>query len=164
MSKYLWVGVAALLCTAQAWAGEVKVSDAWARATAPGQSGAAIQFLITSEEDAYLLDISSPVAGAVEIHKMKQEGGVMKMRAVKSLPLPAGKQVDLGANGNHVMLLKLKQPLKEGDSVPLTLTIQYTDKRKESIKAKAEVRPLTASSDKHEHQEHEQHQEHHGHH
>lgn len=154
MSKYLWIGIAALLCTAQAWAGEVKVSEAWARATAPGQSGAAIQFLITSQEDAYLLDISSPVAGTVEIHKMKHEGGVMKMRAVKSLPLPAGKQVDLGASGNHVMLLNLKQPLKEGDSVPLTLTLQFTDKHKESIKVNAEVRPLTTSSDKHDQHDH----------
>lgn len=151
MSKYFWVGIAALLCTAPAWAGEVKVSEAWARATAPGQTGAVVQFSITSEEDAYLLAISSPVAGAVEMHSMTHENDVMKMRPIKSLPLPAGKQVDLGASGNHVMLLNLKQPLKEGDSIPLTLTVQFTDKHKENIKVKAEVRPLTTSSDKHEH-------------
>jgi len=154
MSRYLWVGIAALLFTAHAWAGEVKVNDAWARATAPGQTGAVVQFSITSQEDAYLLAISSPVAGAVEMHSMTHENDVMKMRPIKSLPLPAGRQVDLGASGNHVMLLNLKQPLKEGDSIPLTLTLQFTDKHKESIKVNAEVRSLTTSSDKHDQHNH----------
>lgn len=150
MSKYLWVGIAALLCAGQAWAGEVKVSDAWARATAPGQSSAMVQFSISSREDAYLLAVSSPAAGAAELHSMTHDNGVMKMRPVKSLPLPAGKQVDLGASGIHVMLLDLKHPLKEGESVPLTLTVQFTNNHKESIKVQAEVRPLTASSDMHD--------------
>lgn len=161
MSKYLWVGVAALLCAAQAWAGEVKVTNAWARATAPGQSGAVVQFSITSQEDAFLLEVSSPVAGSTGMHSMTHEGGVMKMRPLKSLALPAGKQVDLGSTGNHVMLMDLKNPLKEGDSVPLTLTVQFMDKHKESIKVKAEVRPLTATSEKHEHHEEHEHHDHH---
>ena len=144
------VAIAALLCAVQAWAGEVKVSDAWARATAPGQTSAVVQFSIISQEDAWLLAISSPVAGAVEMHSMTHENDVMKMRPIHLLPLPAGKQVELGS-GKHVMLLNLKQPLKEGDSIPLTLTVQFTDKHKESIKIKAMVRSLTESHGKHEH-------------
>ena len=154
MRKYLLVGIAALMCAAQAWAAEVKVTGAWARATAPGQSGAVLQFSITSAEDAYLVGIASPVAGAVEMHSMALENGVMKMRPITSLPLPAGKQVDLASSGNHVMLLKLKQPLKEGDTVPVTLTVKFTDAHKEKINVKAEVRALTGSSESHEHHDH----------
>jgi len=124
----------------------VTVSGAWARATAPGQDSGSIQFFITSKKAAKLLAISSPAAGAIEIHSMVHEGGKMKMRAVESISLPAGKEVDLGKSGNHVMLLNLKQPLKAGDSVPFTLTVQFADKRKVAVDAKAEVRPQGAAS------------------
>ncbi len=145
MGRYYWIGVAALLYGVQAWAGDVEVSGAWTRATAPGQSGAVIRFSITSRKDAQLLEISSPVAGVVEMHNMTHDNGVMKMRPIGSLPLPAGRAVDLAGEGNHAMLLNLKQPLKAGDSVPFSLTVQFADKRKVTVKAKAEVRSLTAT-------------------
>lgn len=109
-----------------------------------------MQFAITSQKEARLVEISSPAAGAVEIHSMTHENGMMKMRAIEALPLPAGKAVDLGASGNHVMLLNLKQPLKAGDSVPFVLTVQFADKRKATVKAVAEVRPINASHDMHD--------------
>jgi hypothetical protein len=74
----------------------------------------------------------------------------MKMRAVEFINLPAGKAVDLGKSGNHLMLLNLKQPLKAGDSVPLTLTVEFADKHKVTVDAKAEIRPLTGSHDMHD--------------
>lgn len=74
---------------------------------------------------------------------------MMKMRRVDFIALPAGKMIDLEAEGKHVMLNGLKQPLKEGDSVPFTLTIEYADKSRSTVKAKAEVRPLTASHEMH---------------
>jgi periplasmic copper chaperone A len=147
----LMATIAALLCATQTWAGDVTVSGAWARATAPGQSDAAVQFSITSQQDVWLLGISSPVAESVELHIMKQENGMMKMRRIPSLPLPARSRVDLGAAGTHVMLIKLKHPLKEGDSIPFTVNVQYTDSHRESIDAQAEVRPLTTGSERHEH-------------
>ncbi len=145
------IAIAALLCAAQAWAGDVTVSGAWTRATAPGQEGATMQFSITSQKEAQLVAISSPVAGTVEMHSMTHDNGVMKMHAIESLPLPAGKAVDLGASGNHVMLLNLKKPLKAGEKVPFTVTVQFADKRKATVKAKAEVKPLTTGHDEHEH-------------
>ena len=154
MGKYFWMGVAALLCTAQAWAGDVAVSGAWTRATVPGQSGAVIRFSITSQKEAQLVAISSTAAGTVEMHSMTHDNGVMKMRPIKSLPLPAGKAVDLGSEGNHVMLLNLKQPLKAGDSVPFSLTVQFADKRKVTVKSVAEVKSLDGSRDDHEHHQH----------
>jgi len=125
----------------------ISVSNAWGRATAPGQDSGSVQFSITSRKEAKLLAIFSPTAGAVEIHSMTHENGKMKMRAVEFVALPPGKAVDLGKSGSHVMLLNLKQPLKAGDSVPLTLTIEFADKHKVSVDAKAEIRAQGTSHD-----------------
>jgi hypothetical protein len=144
------VAITALLCSA-AWAGDVAVSGAWTRATAPGQEGAALQFSIVSQKEAQLVAISSPLAGAAEIHSMTHDNGVMKMHAIDSLPLPAGKVVDMGAGGYHVMLLNLKAPLKAGEKMPFAVTVQFADKHKATVKAKAEVKPLTDGQDEHEH-------------
>lgn len=128
----------------------VTVSDAWGRATAPGQDSGSIQLSVTSNKAAKLVAITSPLAGAVEIHSMTHENGKMKMRAVESIVLPAGKVVDLGKSGNHVMLLNLKQPLKAGNSVPLSLTVEFADKHKATVDAKAEIKPQGASHDMHD--------------
>ena len=143
--------IAALLCAAQAWAGDVTVSDAWTRATAPGQQGAALQFSIVSKKEAQLVAISSPVADAAEMHSMTHENGVMKMHAVESLTLPADKVVDLKAGGYHVMLLNLKKPLKAGEKMPFTVTVQFAGKRKEMVKASAEVKAPMENHSQHEH-------------
>ena len=145
------VAIAMLLCAAQAWADEVAVSGAWARATAPGQEAATLQFSITSKKEARLVAISSPVADTAEMHSMTHDNGVMKMRAIEFLSLPAGKEVDLGASGNHVMLLNLKHPLKAGENVPFTVTVQFADKHRATVKAKAEVKPLDTGHDEHSH-------------
>ncbi len=68
---------------------------------------------------------------------MKMEGGVMKMSAVDRLPLPAGKAVELKPGGYHVMLMDLAQPLKEGDTVPLTLTVEDKAGKKQTVEVKA---------------------------
>ncbi|MEO6421295.1 MAG: copper chaperone PCu(A)C [Candidatus Nitrotoga sp.] len=148
--RYL-IAIAMLFCAAQVWAENVVVSDASARATAPGQESAAIRFSITSKKEARLVAIVSPTADAVEIHSMSHDNGVMKMRAIEFLPLPAGKKVKLGTSGNHVMLLNLKNPLNAGDKVPLTITVEFADKRKEKINVNVEVKPLTASRNRHTH-------------
>ena len=93
---------------------------------------------------------SSPVAGTVEIHEMKMEGDVMRMRAVSELALPAGQAVALKPGGYHVMLLDLKQALKAGDSVPVTLVVEGVDKKRETIEIKAAVR-AAAPAPAHEH-------------
>jgi periplasmic copper chaperone A len=141
--------VSTMLFALNAWAAEVSVSDAWVRATAPGQDSGSIQFSITSQQEAKLVEASSPVAGKVEFHSMSHENGMMEMRPVESIALPAGKTVDLAAGGKHIMLIGLKQPLKVGDSVPFTLTVQYADKSKATVKANAEVKSLTASHEMH---------------
>jgi copper(I)-binding protein len=80
------------------------------------------------------------------------DGNVMKMRAVAGgLDLPAGKTVELKPGGYHVMLMDLKQQLKEGDSVPVTLVFEGKDGRKESVELKAPVKALNAAATPHKH-------------
>jgi len=67
---------------------------------------------------------------------------VMKMRAVPMLELPAGKAVELKPGGYHVMLLDLKQQLRNGDTVPLSLVVEGKDGQRETVEIKAPVKPL----------------------
>ena len=76
---------------------------------------------ITAQDGLQLVGVSSPVAGVGEVHEMKMEGDIMKMRALPSLDLPAGKVVELKPGGYHVMLMDLKQLLVKDSKVPLTL-------------------------------------------
>jgi copper(I)-binding protein len=103
----------------------VEVKDAWARATVQGQKASGAFMKLTSKAGARLVAVSSPVAGVAEVHEMKMEGEVMKMRAVEGgLELPAGKAVELKPGGYHIMLMDLKLPLQKDTSFPLTLVFK----------------------------------------
>ena len=123
---------------------DVSVSDAWVRGTVAGQTATGAFMELKASENAALLSVSSPVAGTVEVHEMSMDNGVMKMRAMPRLDLPAGKAVTLKPGSYHIMLMDLKQPLKKGDSVPLTLKVEGKDKKLSTLEVKAEVRELTA--------------------
>ena len=142
-SKLSFLGLVLALIAAPSLA-QVAVSDAWVRGTVPGQKATGAFMSLKSPTDAALVSASSPVAGIVEIHEMSLEGGVMKMRAVPKLALPAGKAVDLKPGGYHVMLMDLKQPLKEGDTVPVTLAFTDKDGKQVTQEVKAQVKALTA--------------------
>ena len=73
---------------------------------------------------AKLLEVKSPVAESVEIHEMSMNNGVMKMRMLDVLDLPAGKTVKLEPGGFHLMLINLKKPLKAGDNIEISLTVK----------------------------------------
>ena len=102
----------------------VDVQGAWARATVPGQKATGAFMKLTSKDGTKLVSVSTPAAGVSEVHEMKMDGDVMKMRAVPSLELPAGKAVELKPGGYHVMLMDLKAPLAKGATVPLTLVFK----------------------------------------
>ena len=136
--------VLALMFFGAAAQADVTVKESWVRGTTPAQKATGAFMEITSSEAAALLSASSPVAGVVEIHTMKMEDGVMKMRALPKLDLPAGKAVKLAPGGNHVMLMDLKQQMKKGDVVPITLKIEGKDKKVQMLEIKAEVRDLAA--------------------
>lgn len=110
-----------LLACGTLYAQTVEVKDAWVRSTVPGQTGTGAFMSITAKDGAQLVGASSPVAGVAQVHEMKMEGDIMKMRAVPALDLPAGQTVQLKPGGYHVMMMDLKQTLPKGGKVPLTL-------------------------------------------
>lgn len=114
----------AMTALAQAQSPSVTVENAWARATVPGQKSTGAFMQLTAPQGASLIGASSPAAGVTEVHEMKMEGNVMRMRAVPVLDLPAGKTVELKPGGYHVMLLDLKAPLVKDSAVSITLTFK----------------------------------------
>ena len=137
--------LAALLVALPA-AAQVTVTDPWIRGTVQGQMATGAFMKLQSAKDARLLEAASPVAGVVEIHEMALENNIMRMRAVPSLALPAGRAVELKPGGYHVMLMDLKQQMKEGEVVPVTLVVE-TAGRRETIEVRATVRAPTARND-----------------
>lgn len=123
---------------------QVTVTDPWVRGTVPEQKATGAFMRLTAPVDSRVVEARSPAAGTVEIHEMKMENGVMRMRAVPALALPANQAVDLAPGGYHVMLMGLKQPLKAGDSVPITLVVEGPDKQRRTIEVNAAVRALNA--------------------
>ncbi len=117
----------------------VTVTDAWAKASAPGQTTAAAYMSIKSDTAAKLVGASTKASKSVQIHEMKMQDNVMTMRPIDALDLPAGKTVKLSGN-YHIMLIDITQPLKKGDTFPLTLTIEGADKQRQSVEVKVKVR------------------------
>lgn len=109
----------------------IRVTDAWLRETAPGQTAGGGFLTITNngKADDRLTGGGSARAAQVQVHDMRMEGGVMRMRPLDGgLPLPAGRTATLKPGGLHLMLIGLKQPLKRGERVPVTLTFARAGK------------------------------------
>ena len=142
------LAVVATLLTAAPALAQVSVKDAWVRGTVAQQKATGAFMQLTASEDAKLVQADSPVAGVVEIHEMTMDGGVMRMRAITALDLPANRSVELKPGGYHVMLMDLKKPLAEGESVALTLTVETRDGKRSAIELQAPVRALAAPAGK----------------
>ena len=122
----------------------VKVSNAWVRASAPGQKVGAAYMSLESTADLTLIKVESTVAASVEIHSMSMKNGIMRMRMLESLAVPAGQTTKLAPGGFHLMLFDLKQPLKAGDNVLFSL--QFKDKRGQLMTLKVSV-PVKSGRD-----------------
>jgi copper(I)-binding protein len=125
---------------------QTTVKDPWVRGTVAGQKATGMFGQIVSASGGKLVSASSSVAGVVELHEMVMDGNVMKMRAVSGLELPAGKAVELKPGGYHLMLMDLRQELKAGESVPVTLVIEGAGGRRETVEIKAPVKSLADGS------------------
>jgi periplasmic copper chaperone A len=110
---------------------QLEISHAWARAT-KAETGVAYVTIQSPTADR-LLSAASPVAKKVELHTMEMAGMVMKMRPVAALDIPAGQPVALKPGGEHIMLIGLKQPLREGQSFPLTLNFEKAGAQNVSV-------------------------------
>lgn len=151
MKKYLAAALSVLVLSTSAHA-QIRIEDPWVRATVPHQKVTGAFMRITASADARLVAVSSPVAGTVEIHEMAMDKEVMKMRPVDAVELPAGRTVELKPGAHHVMLMDLKKALQPGDTVPLTVTVQGSDGKRETLEVAAPVRPLgTMGSGNHAH-------------
>jgi copper(I)-binding protein len=120
----------------------VTVKEAWVRGTVPAQKSTGAFLTIVSSEDAKLVGASSSIAKSTEIHHSEMASNVMHMHAVDAVVLPAGKPVELRPGGHHLMLMGLAAPVKEGEKVPLTLTIEDSRGKRSRIEVKADVRAL----------------------
>lgn len=121
---------------------QTRVDDAWVRATVAGQPSTGAFMTLQADSDSKLLSVQSPVAKTVQIHQSSMKDDVMSMRQVESVELPAGKPVSFDPHGYHVMLMDLTAQVKEGDKVPLILTVENAKGEKETIKMEAEARAL----------------------
>lgn len=125
---------------------QVTVGEPWVRATVAQQQATGAFMTLTSTKGARLVAASSPAAGVVEVHEMKMIDDVMRMREIPGLDLPAGQAVALKPGGYHLMLFQLKQPLNEGDNIPLTLEIEDAQKVRSQVVVNAPVKPLKSAA------------------
>jgi copper(I)-binding protein len=123
---------------------QVTIADPWVRGTVGGMRATGAFMQINSKTDVKLVAAASPVARTVEVHEMAVVDNVMRMRAVQAIAVEAGKPVMLEPGGYHVMLIGLEQPLAPGATVPITLTFEGRDGKRQQVQVKAEVRPLNA--------------------
>ena len=145
--RHFLTGVGALLLASAAFAQSVKVEHAWARATVPGQKTGSVYLELTSAADTALVAVGSPVAARADLHSMSMDGGVMRMRSLPRIELPAGKTVKLAPGGLHVMLVDLKQPLKAGEKIPVTLSLQGSGTSPTTLKLEVPVRAADAAAE-----------------
>ena len=118
---------------------DVKIENAWTRATPPGAKIAAGYMTIRNTGAAdKLVSASSPAAARVETHVTIEEGGISRMRPVKGYDVRANASFELKPGGAHLMLVNLKAPLKEGERVPLVLKFAHAGE----VRTELEVKPL----------------------
>ncbi len=120
------VAMAALLGQAPALAqSAVQVLDPWARPTSPGQPVAGgFMRIVGGAAGDRLLSASASVSDRVELHTMRMDGDVMRMREVDAIDVPAGQTVELKPGGLHLMFMGLKAPLQAGTRIPVTLRFE----------------------------------------
>ena len=149
--KHLALALALFGAATVAQADVITVSDPWVRGTVPAQRATGAFMRLQADQDLRLVAASSPVAGVAEIHEMVMQDNVMKMRRVDGIALGKGKPLELKPGGYHVMLMDLKQQLKVGETVAVTLVIEGTDKARHTIEVKAPVRALSTPATDHKH-------------
>ena len=139
--------IAAALLAGMAHAQSVDVKDAWVRTSVQGQKATGAFMKLTAKDGANLVAASSPVAGVTEVHEMKMEGDIMKMKAVAGgVVLPAGKTVELKPGGYHLMLMDLKAALPKDSTIPLTLVFKDAKGVESRLELKLPVAVSAASA------------------
>lgn len=124
---------------------EVKVEDAWVRATVAPQKATGAFMRLTASEATRLVGAESPAAGVVEVHEMRMENDMMMMSPIDGLDLPAGETVELKPGGYHIMLMELPAQVEAGKDVSITLKFQNAAGETESMELAVPVRPIDST-------------------
>lgn len=126
---------------ALAHSSSLSFDNAWIRASAPGQKNGAAYVQITNSgsHDMQLAGASSDRTERIELHTIDRTSGVARMKEVETINIPSNKKVALEPGGYHLMMINIKEPFKEGETVPLTL--QFKDA--EPVTVDFEVKPIT---------------------
>ena len=130
--------------------GSLKIGHPWARATPPTapSGGGFLTVTNTGTTADRLVSVTSPAAAQVQVHEMKMDGTIMRMRELENgLEIPPGATVALAPGGFHLMMMGLKAPLKEATRVPVTLVFEKAGK----IDVELQVMALGAAPDAHKH-------------
>ena len=142
--ELLWLVLLAL--AGNAWASEeVLVGKVMLRESVPGQESASLQMNLTVSKSAQLVRVSSPWAEAVEMQRLSPGRGKINARVVPGIHLSPNRALVFGDHNVALMMVGLKQPLKVGDHVPVSLTVEFSGKRMRTVEVEAEVRPLELS-------------------
>lgn len=137
MNKLLTFITTGILLSGTAVAADVDVTNAYARATAPGQPNSAVFMQLSNQGDATsLVSASSSAAKVVELHTHTHDQGVMRMRRIDAIELPAEGQVELAPGGLHIMLIGLEAPLQVGKQIEMTL--EFADGTSEQLNVPVE--------------------------
>ena len=142
----IWLICAAVLAAPLSAQAQLAVKDAWVRASVPQQDTTGAFMTLRSTQAVRVVGVRSPVAGMTELHETRIEQGIAKMLPVTAIEIPAGGSAELKPGGYHVMLMKLKHQVKEGETVPLTLVFEGKDGKRHSLNVKASVRPITGEA------------------
>lgn len=147
------LGVTCIAVSQLASAGDIAITNAWARPTVQGQQGGGgfASLKNNGKADDKLMSVSSPAAARMELHTMKMEGDMMQMRQVPNIELKAGESVELKPGGMHIMFMGITQPLEKGTKVPVTFVFEKAGK----VTVDFDVKPrLTAQAEGMSHGEH----------
>ena len=128
-----------------AQAADIMVMEAFARASATPSAGAAAAYVSVMNHggDDRLLGVASPAARTAEIHRTEIVDGVMKMQSVEALEIAAHGKLEMKPGGYHIMFMGLKQPLKQGEEIDLTLRFEKAGE----LTVKVPVRGVAASGE-----------------
>lgn len=129
------------------WAGpnDVIVDKAFVGESVPGQTSATLQLNMSTVKAATLLSVSSPLAKKVEIHSMVLYKGKMMVREVNRLALPAHRTTTFGSHQLFLMMTGLSKELNVGEQVPLSIVVEYGDRRTQTIQVNAAVKKMSLS-------------------
>lgn len=121
--------------------GDLTISDPWSRALPPNAPAGAAYFTVTNQGQAQdrLVGAASDIAGKAELHTHVKAGEMMRMQKVDAVDIPAGGEATFAPGGNHVMLIGLKRPLKDGEQFPLTLEFEKAGKVRVEVPVRADA-------------------------